>query len=142
MATLNPYLNFNGKAEEAFRFYQSAFGGEFTTLMRFKDTGESGKLSEADQNKIMHIALPIGNGSFLMASDVPESMGIKVNQGNNFAISISADTKSEADHLFTKLSKDGTVEMPMQETFWGSYFGMFTDKFGIKWMVGFDKKPE
>ena len=140
MATINPYINFNGNAEEAFNFYKSVFGGEFKTTVRFKDI-ESPEfpVSEADANKIMRIVLPIG-GNILIANDVPESMG-RVNENENRSkIAISAETKEEADKLFKGLSEGGAVEMPMAESPWGTYFAMFRDKYGIEWTVEFDKK--
>jgi PhnB protein len=138
MATINPYLNFDGKAEEAFNFYKAVFGGEFVMLQRFKDTPYGEKISAADGEKIMHVALPIGS-NIIMASDSLESMG-KIFQGNNFSISITAESKEEADKLFNGLSKNGTIQMPLEESFWGSYFGMLTDNFGIKWMVDYELK--
>ena len=141
MATLNPYLNFNGNTEEAFNFYKSVFGGEFIGgISRYKDTPEGAKMSTDDGNKVMHIALPIGNGNILMATDALESMGQTVIAGNNFYLSIETDSKEEADKIFTKLSVEGKVEMTLQDTFWGAYFGMFTDKFGVKWMINFTYK--
>lgn len=138
MATINPYLFFNGNAEEAFNFYRSVFGGEFTTIQRFKDTPEADKAPAGEQDKIMHIALPIGNGNILMGNDVLKSMGYSVTTGNNFYISISAESEGETDKLFNGLSKGGKVTMPLEKTFWGAYFGMLTDKFGIQWMVNYD----
>ncbi len=132
---MNPYLNFNGNAEEAFNFYKSVFGGEFKMVQRFKEVPGSEKYSAAEGDKIMHISLPIGNGNFLMASDALESMGQKVNPGNNFYISLEADNKEEAKKLFNGLSSGGKIEMPLEDTFWGAYFGMLKDKFGIKWMI-------
>ena len=138
MALMNPYINFNGNAEEAFNFYKSVFGGEFAKIMRFKDISDSGyPVAEKEANKIMHIALPIGK-NILMANDVPESMG-KVNENENRSkISISAKSKEEADKLFSELSAGGIIEVPIGDSPWGSYFGMFRDKFGIEWMVDFD----
>jgi PhnB protein len=138
MAVVNPYLNFNGTTEEAFTFYKSVFGGEFLTIQRFKDTPEKDKLSPEDQEKIMHIALPIGNDTILMATDALESMGHKLNAGNNFYMSISAESESEADKLFNGLAAGGTVTMPLMKTFWGAYFGILIDKFGIQWMMNYD----
>lgn len=138
MATINPYLNFNGNTEEAFNFYKSVFGGEFAMVMRFKDTPEAGKMPADAADKIMHIALPIGNGNVLMATDALESLGQKLTTGNNFYISISTETKEEADRLYNKLSIGGKIEMPIGDAFWGAYFGMFTDKFGVQWMVSYD----
>jgi len=141
MPTINPYLNYQGTAEEAFNFYKSVFGGEFSALQRFKDTPEADKVPAAERDKIMHIALPIGKGVKLMASDAMESMGQKLSAGNNFYLSISAESKAEADRLFNGLSKGGKVEMPMQMMFWGEYFGMFADKYGVQWMVSFAENP-
>lgn len=137
MVKINIYLNFKDNTEEAFSFYKSVFGGEFLMLQRFKDTPDASRLSKEDQEKIMHIALPVGD-SILMGTDAPESMGFKLTQGDNFSISISAESKEEADSLFSKLSSGGKVEMPLQDMFWGAYFGMLKDRFGIKWMVNFD----
>ena len=139
MATINPYLNFNGNTEEAFTFYKSVFGGEFAMLQRFKETPQGEKMSAEDGERIMHVALRIG-GNTLMATDILESMGQKIEKGNNFSISISAQSKEEAEKLFNGLSAGGNIEMPLQDSFWGSYFGMFSDKFGIKWMVDFEYK--
>ena len=137
MALINPHINFNGNAEEAFTFYKSVFGGEFAMIMRFKDM-ESPEFPVADHeaNKIMHIALPIGQ-NVLMANDVPESMGRTNENENRSKIAISAESREEADQLFNGLSVGGIVEMPMEDSPWGSYFGMFRDKFGIEWMVDF-----
>jgi PhnB protein len=138
MAQINPYINFNGNAEEAFNFYRSVFGGEFTEVMRFKDLASAEfPVAEHEANKIMHIALPIGK-NILMANDVPEVLG-RVNENENRSkISISAESKEEADKLFNGLSAGGQIEMPIDDSPWGSYFGMFRDKYGIEWMVDFD----
>ncbi|UKJ07665.1 VOC family protein [Solitalea lacus] len=138
MATLNPYLNFLGKTEEAFNFYKAVIGGEFLMIQRFKDTPEADKLPEEDRDKIMHIALPIGNGNILMGTDALESMGQSLTMGNNFSLSLGAETKEEADKLFNGLSAGGAIEMPLQDTFWGAYFGMFKDKYGVQWMINYD----
>lgn len=140
MALINPHINFNGNCEEAFHFYQSVFGGEFAMIMRFKDMASPEQpVSEKEADKIMHIALPIG-GNILMGNDVPEFMG-KVNEMENRSkISISAASKEEADKLFSGLSAGGTIEVPIDESPWGSYFGMFRDKYGIEWMVDYDPK--
>ena len=142
MPNLHPYLNFNGTTEAAFLFYKSVFGGEFAAIMRFGDNppNENFKIPEADLNKIMHVALPTGKGSVIMGTDLLESMGQKLIEGNNFSISISAESKEEADKFFFGLSDGGIVELPIGDSFWGSYFGMFQDKFGIKWLVDFDAK--
>jgi len=140
MAQINPYIHFNGNAEEAFTFYKSVFGGEFARISRFKDLSIPGfSVSEEEANNIMHIALPIGNSSVLMGSDTPAFMGKHNENENRSKISISAESKEEADQLFTRLSAGGIIEMPIAESPWGSYFGMFRDKYGIEWMVDFDK---
>ena len=140
MAAINPYLTFAGNCEEAFTFYKSVFGGEFAMIMRFKDmVSPENPVLENEANKIMHIALPIGK-NILMANDVPESMGSVSENENRSKISISAESKEEADKLFSGLSAGGNIEVPISESPWGSYFGMFRDKFGIEWMVDFDPK--
>ena len=140
MALINPHINFNGNDEEAFTFYKSVFGGEFAKIMRFKDlSSDEFPVSESEANKIMHIALPIGK-NVLMANDVPEIMG-QVNENEHRSkISISAESRKEADKLFNGLSAGGQIEFPISDSPWGSYFGMFRDKFGIEWMVDFDPK--
>jgi PhnB protein len=138
MALINPYLNYNGNAEEAFNFYKSVFGGEFAKVMRFKDMSSPEFIvAESEAEKIMHIALPIGK-NVLMANDVPESMGKTNENENRSKIAISAASKEEADKLFNGLSAGGQIEMPIAHSPWGSYFGMFRDKYGIEWMVDFD----
>ena len=141
MAQINPYIHFNGNAEEALIFYRSVFGGEFSMFVRFRDFSSPEDLvSEKEANKIMHIALPIGNNNTLMGSDVPDILG-QVNENENRSkISISVESKEEADQLFYGLSEGGKIEMPIEVSPWGSYFGMFRDKYGIEWMVDFDKK--
>lgn len=138
MAKFNTYLNFNGNTEEAFNFYKSVFGGEFSVLQRFRGAPGTENLSEEYKDKIMHIRLPVGNGDDLMATDALASMGQKLNEGNNFYISINAGSREEAEKLYQGLSEGGKIEMPLQDTYWGDYFAMFEDKFGIQWMVGFD----
>ena len=140
MALINPHINFNGNAEEAFTFYKSVFGGEFTKIIRFKDlSGPEFPVTEKEANKIMHIALPVGK-NILMANDVPESMGQVSENENRSKISISAESREEADKLFNGLSAGGNIEMPIANSPWGTYFGMFRDKYGIEWMVEFDAK--
>ena len=138
MAIINPYLNFLGNTEEVFNFYKSVFGGEFSALQRFTGTPGSENLPAADKDKIMHVALPISNGSTLMGTDALESMGHSLTLGNNISLSIIAESKEEADKIFNGLSAGGVIEMPIQDMFWGAYFGMFADKFGIRWMVNYD----
>jgi PhnB protein len=138
MAQINPHINFNGNAEEAFNFYKSVFGGEFAKIMRFKDMASAEfPVAENEANKIMHIALPIGK-NILMANDVPDILGKTNENENRSKISISAESREEADKLFNGLSVGGTIEMPISDSPWGSYFGMFRDKYGIEWMVDYD----
>lgn len=138
MALINPHLNYNGNAEEAFTFYKSVFGGEFSKITRLKDLESPDfPVDEKDANKIMHIALPIGNNT-LMANDVPSFLGTVNENENRSKIAVSAQSREEADKLFNGLSAGGTVEMPIQDSPWGSYFGMFRDKYGIEWMIDFD----
>ncbi|WP_276378632.1 VOC family protein [Flavobacterium sp. H4147] len=139
MAAINPYLMFNGTCEEAFLFYKSVFGGEFPYIGKYKDApAEEGEvLSEEALNRIMHVSLPIGN-TILMGSDSHPRYG-DVGFGDNFSISINTESTEEADRIFNGLSAGGKVEMPMNKTFWGAYFGMFKDKFGVNWMVNFDE---
>jgi PhnB protein len=141
MALINPHVNFNGNAEEAFNFYKSVFGGEFAKIIRFKDlAGPEFMVAEKEENKIMHIALPIGKGNMLMANDVPEIMGKTNENENRSKIVISAESKEEADKLFNGLSVGGQIEGPIGDGPWGSYFGCFRDKYGIEWIVEFDPK--
>lgn len=145
MAAVNPYLTFNGTCEAAFNFYKSVFGGDFPYIGKFKDMPPMdgcGEISEADGELIMHVSLPISKETILMGSDSSEAFGQSTIAGNNFSISINADSKEEADKLFNGLSAGGKVTMPLNKTFWGAYFGMFTDKFGINWMVNFDETPK
>ena len=140
MALINPHMNFNGNAEEAFNFYKSVFGGEFTKIIRFKDlSSPEFPIAENDANKIMHIELPIGK-NFLMANDVPEFMGKTNENENRSKIFIHAESREEADKLFNGLSAGGTIEGHIGDSPWGTYFGMFRDKYGIEWMVDFDPK--
>ena len=139
MALINPHINFNGNAEEAFNFYKSVFGGEFSTIVRLKDlSGPEFPVAENDANKIMHIALPIGKHNVLIANDVPEFMG-RVNESENRSkIVASAESREEADQIFNGLSAGGDVEGPIGDGPWGTYAGMFRDKYGIEWIVEFD----
>jgi len=145
MATVNIYLTFNGNCEEAFNFYKSVFGGEFPYIGRFKDMppGEGDpKLNPGEENRIMHVSLPISKETMLMGSDTGGEWGAGYLQGNNFSISITAVDKGEADKLFNGLSAGGKVTMPLSKTFWSDHFGMFTDKFGINWMVSVEQKQQ
>lgn len=138
MATINPHINFNGNAEEAFEFYRSVFGGKFAKIIRLKELSSPDfPVAENEMNKILHISLPIGK-NILIGNDVPEIMGPVSENENRSKISITAENREEADKLFIGLSADGSVEMPMGKSPWGSYFGMFRDKFGIEWMIDFD----
>lgn len=143
MATTNVYLTFNGNCEEAFLFYKSVFEKEFTYIGKFKDmpVNDEFEVKPEDAEKIMHVCLPISTETMLMGSDSGDFTGDVV-FGNNFAVSINAETKEEADVLFNKLAKEGKVLMGMQQTFWGAYFGQLVDKFGINWMVNFDEEPQ
>lgn len=140
MASINPYIHFNGNAEEAFTFYKSSFGGDFDKIIRFKDmpANPDFPIPASEANKIMHIALPISKNNQLMGSDTPEMLGKHNENETRTKISINAESKEEADKLFNGLSAGGQVEMPIADSPWGTYFGMFRDKFGIEWMVDFD----
>ena len=130
-----PYLNFPGNAEEAFDFYKSVFGGEYSSLVRFKDMSMEGvSIPEADQDKIMHIALPVGE-ALLMASDALESLGQKLVRGNDHYVSLHPESRAEADRIYTALSEGADIEMPIGDQVWGDYFGSLRDKFGIGWMI-------
>ena len=138
MTTINTYLRFNGNCEAAFEFYKDIFGGEFQFLGRFADMPpQEGMppIPDGDKNKVMHVTLPIGGDTILMGSDTMAPWNSDFNAGNNFSVSVHTDTKEKADRLFTALSDQGVVTMPMNKTFWGSYFGMLSDKFGISWMI-------
>lgn len=140
MATINPYINFNGNAEEAFTFYKSVFGGEFGAITRFKDIASAEfPVPESEAEKIMRITLSIGT-NMLIANDVPASMGRVSETENRSKIAVTAESKEEADRIFNGLSAGGTVEMPMDQSPWGTYFSMFRDKYGIEWTVEFDPK--
>lgn len=144
MATVNVYLTFNGNTEEAFNFYKSVFGGEFSYIGKFKDMPQSEDhppLSPEEGERIMHVSLPISKETILMGSDSTSFSG-DVTFGNNFSVSINTDSREEADRLFSGLSNGGKVIMPMETTFWGAYFGMFVDQFGINWMINFDEVPQ
>jgi PhnB protein len=143
MASVNVYLNFDGNCEEAFTFYKSIFGGDFTYIGKFKDMPpQEGMppMSEEMGNRIMHVSLPISKETMIMGSDTGGEWAASYKQGNNFAISINASSKDEADRLFNGLSEGGQVTMPLNNTFWGDYFGMFTDKFGINWMMSYNEQ--
>jgi PhnB protein len=139
MALINPYIHFNGNAMEAFTFYRTVFGGEFEKLMYYKDLSGAGyTIAESDANRIMHIALPIGETNKLMGSDVLEIMGKVTENDNRNTIYIMAESLEKADQLFKGLTQDGNIEMPISEGPFGAYFGMLTDKYGVQWMVQFE----
>ena len=140
MAQINPHINFNGNAEEAFNFYKSIFGGDFAKVTRLKEISSPDfPVPESDAEKILHISLPIGKNK-LIGNDVPSFLGSVNENENRSKISISAESRAEADHLFNGLSNGGSVEMPMEDSPWGVYFGMFRDKYGIEWIVEFETK--
>ncbi|NCD68657.1 VOC family protein [Mucilaginibacter agri] len=141
MRAINPWINFNGNAEEAFTFYKSVFGGEFTKIVRFKDLASAEfQVAESEENKIMYIALPLGKNNVLVANDVPEFMGKVSESENRSKIFVNADSHEEADKIFNGLSAGGSVEGPIGDTPWGTYAGMFRDKYGIEWIVEFDSR--
>lgn len=136
--TTNPYLNFDGNAEEAFRFYKSVFGGDFPVLVRFREMGGGPPgASEAELNRVAHVSLPLGGSGMLMASDIMPSAGHRLTVGNNFSISLHPESAGEAQRLFDGLSAGGTVEMPLGPTPWAEKFASFTDRFGVQWMVNY-----
>ena len=141
--TISPYLTFNGNCYDAFHFYRFVFGGNFGHIGRFSDMPDTGgkPVSPFDAEKIMHISLPIGKEAVLMGCDSSQQFGRATVTGNNFSISINTYSQIEADRLYNALCDGGKRTMPMNQTFWGSYFGMLTDKFGIQWMISFDAKP-
>ena len=139
MRSINPWINFNGNAEEAFNFYRSVFGGEFTKVIRFKDlASEEFVVPDSEANKLMHIALPIGKQNVLIANDVPEFMGRVSESENRSKIAVAAESREEADKIFNGLSAGGEVEGEIGDSPWGTYAGMFRDKYGIEWIVEFD----
>lgn len=140
MATINPHINFNGNAEEAFQFYQSVFGGNFTKIIRLKELSSPDfPVPESDAEKIMHIGLRIGKNT-LIGNDVPSFLGQVNERENRSKISVSTESREEADKLFNRLSQGGEVEVPMSDSPWGTTFSMFRDKFGIEWIIEFDPK--
>lgn len=143
MKAINPWINFNGNAEEAFSFYRSVFGGEFTKIVRFKDlSSDEFSIPESEANKIMHISLPVGKNNVLRANDVPEFMGRVSENENRSKIAIAAESRKEADQLFNGLSAGGDVEGPIGDSPWGTYAGMLRDKYGIEWIIEFDPNYE
>lgn len=141
METINPYLNFMGNTEEAFVFYKSVFGGEFITVQRYKDTPEKDRVPANEQELLMHIALPIGE-NILMGTDALKSMGHRVTPGSNMSLSIDVGSEDEAIRLFNALSARGKVSVPLEKMFWGAFFGMCTDEFGIQWMINYNDSQQ
>ena len=139
--TLDTYLNFNGNCKEVFEFYRSVFSGEFSNISTFSDGPHDMGVAEEDLDQILHVSLPIGS-SVLMGSDMPSNFGPPRVFGNNFSISVSPESREEADRLFAELSEGGAVIMPIQDVFWGAYFGALTDKFGINWQINFGQPEE
>jgi PhnB protein len=140
MKSINPYLNFKGNAEEAFQFYKTIFGTNITGLQRYGETPGVSDMSPSDREKVMHIAMPLGKGSILMASDAIGEENKTLNVGNNISLNIEVESQEEADRIFNGLTAGGKIDMPMQKTFWNAYFGMCTDKYGIHWMIDYDLK--
>ncbi|MGB7785365.1 MAG: VOC family protein [Salinimicrobium sp.] len=142
MEAVHPYLTFHGNCEVAFEFYKQVFGGEFTYLGRFSDIppGQGMEVPESEKDKIMHVSLPLGKNTILMGSDAGGDWGKQVKMGNNMALSITAESKEEADRIFDALAKGGEVIMPMGDVFWGSYYGMCKDKYGISWMISYGQE--
>ena len=137
MLSTNFYLHFMGNTEEAMNFYKSIFGGEFASIIRYSDVPGGEKMSPHDQQKIMHVSLPIARDQMMMATDTLESMGRKVVFGNNYHICLEAESEAEVDKIFTALTAGGRVEAPLNKTFWAAYFGMCEDKFGVQWMINY-----
>ena len=144
MTVVNPYLNFQGNCEEAFNYYKEVFGGEFSYLGRFGEMPpqEGVSISEEQANKIMHMSLPISKETILMGSDAGGEWAPDLVVGNNISLSVTVETKEDADRVFAMLSDEGKVTMPMDQTFWGDYFGMCTDKFGINWMISLGESTD
>lgn len=137
MIKVHPYLNFDGKAEEAFNFYKSILGGEFSMLQKMSDLPNAADIPESERNRVMHVALPINDYTILMASDCVPSLGHVLIEGNNMYVSLGVDSREEADRIFNGLSAGGRVEMPMEDMFWGDYFGSFKDQYGVQWMISY-----
>lgn len=141
MPKAHPYLNFDGTCEEAFKLYRSVFGGEYSSLMRYKEMPEAeAQVGPEESERIMHMSLPIGDGLSLMGSDISKSMNQTLVKGNNIYIMVTPDSKIEAERVFEALSAGGSIEMPLQKTFWGDWYGSFTDRFGIRWMIDCEDK--
>lgn len=142
MTTIHPYLTFNGSCEAAFNFYKAVFGGEFTYIGRFSEMPPEFPVLQEEQNKIMHIALPIGEGTVLLGSDSSDTFGHATTPGDNFSISLNTDSEAETHRIFYALSEGGKITMPLEKTFWGALFGTLVDPFGIQWMVNFEYKKD
>jgi len=137
MVSTNTYLHFAGNAEKAMNYYKKVFNGTFTIFQRYKEIPGGEKLSADEQDKLIHVTLNIGNGIIIMATDALPSMGRHVTEGNNFYTCLHTGSEEETEKLFALLSEDGQVEMPLNKTFWGAYFGMCRDKFGVQWMINY-----
>ena len=137
MKAVHPYLHFNGNCEEAFGFYRSVFGAEFSMISRFKDAPANNHFLKDEDDKILHVSLPLGPSAMLMGSDIPSAFPQAIT-GTHFYISLHTDSQEEADRIFTALSMAGQITMPIEKTFWGSYFGMLNDQYGVQWMVSYD----
>ena len=136
---IHPYLNFDGKSEQAFRFYEKALGGKLTEIHRFGTMPGSGmELTKEQQNRVMHVGLALPDGQMIMASDTIEGMSPPRKEGNSYSISLHPDSREEADRIFKALSDGGKVEMPMADQFWGDYYGAMTDRFGVNWMINYN----
>jgi PhnB protein len=142
MRSINPYLNFKDKTEDAFNFYKSVLGGEFSMFQRFSDMPPgSGEVAESEKNMVLHISLLLENGIVIMGSDAPEAHGLKVVPGNNVHMMINAESEAEAEKIYKGLSNGGKVTMPLQKMFWGALYASFADKYGVNWMINFDLQP-
>lgn len=142
MTAINPYLNFKNNCEEAFNFYRSVFGGEFTGILRMGDMDMGMPVPEEAKNLVMHVALPIDSGSTLMGSDAPEGMGMPLTVGNNVSVAVAPDSEEDARRIFDGLSQGGTATMPIADAPWGDLFGMLTDKFGIQWLINYERSKQ
>lgn len=134
MAAVNPYLTFNGNCASAFLFYKEVFGGAFIHFIRFSAVENE---SKEEGDKVMHVSLPIGNGTILMGSDAPSTFGELI-IGQNMAVSVSTSSETEVKRIYDALSREGVVIIPLEKTFWGALFGLFYDRFGVQWMVNYD----
>ena len=140
MISINAYLNFMGNTADAMNFYKSVFGVEFTAFHRFNESPGHEKMPKHEQHMVMHASLPMGKHNALMATDALESMGMTVTMGNNFHICVNTESEAETERYFNALAEGGKIEMPLNQTFWGAYCGMCRDRFGVQWMITYDKQ--